>query len=314
VNRALSTDGMQNPRAFVRSAIDMDRLVIHLFTHLKLPRIEIRIDTLPSLVVQRAQHKLQHLSNSCNCVLAIALACLALLVGAGYVWTYSMAASAMLMVAISGLYAGLIGKGLDIVWTRLRMMRVLHRLRDQLVAGRAFDAEAAQYKGVHAPKLSTATPAAATVADAERDADILHSLAPARAARPRVLLHNAADINRLILHLFTHWTVPRVEISVDGAAALHVQRAQNRIVRLSEACNCVLGGTLAAITLLGGTFYVQWSATQNWDWMIGASWGPLALVPVAAVAAAAIGWVIEATWNRARLMLVLNGLRRRMGR
>lgn len=312
MNRALSTDGMQNPRVFVRSAIDMDRLVIHLFTHLKLPRIEIRIDTLPSLVVQRAQHKLQHLSNSCNCVLAIALACLALLVGAGYVWTYSMAASAMLLVAISGLYAGLIGKGLDIVWTRLRMMRVLYRLRDQLVAGRAFDAEAAQYKGVHAPKLSAAAQSTKAVADVESEADILHPLAAARAARPRVLLRDAADINRLIMRLFTHWTVPRVEISV-GAAALDVQRAQNRIVRLSEACNCVLGGTLAAITLLGGTFYVQWSATQNWDWMIGASWGPLALVPVAAVAAAAIGWAIEATWNRVRLMLVLNGLRRRIG-
>src|SRR5262245_16664077 len=63
--------------------------------------------------------------------------------------------------------------------------------------------------------------------------------------RVRFTLRDRKDINRLALHLFTHWKVPRIEVQVT-LPALEVQRAQHRIDRL-----CAASGYQSTAAVLG---------------------------------------------------------------
>jgi hypothetical protein len=132
------------------------------------------------------------------------------------------------------------------------------------------------------------------------------------AKRGRVQVHTRADIRRLALYLWTHRTLPRVEICTEGVAPLDVQRAQHRIARLSENCHCLLGALLGGLAILGGSFVVQWVAATRLDWMVADSWGSLRVVPVAALCAALAGVAIEMTWTRVRLMQAVSGVRHRL--
>src|SRR5687768_4404744 len=130
---------------------------------------------------------------------------------------------------------------------------------------------------------------------------------PHAAAGPRhrrVFISNAADIDRLAVHLATHWTLPHIEISTDGFAALDVQRAQDRVARLSEACNCLLGEMLAAATLLFGLGHA-WTLDKGWD--------QVAWVILAALGAGLIGKALDVAWTRVKLLRTLRRLRDRPG-
>lgn len=318
MNRALPTDSQQASRHVVRDAADINRLIIHLFTRWTLPHVEIRIDSLPAVVVQRAQHHFARISESRNGALGAGLAATAFLAGTillwaspvSMIWTSRQLWQHLGLLGVATLYAGLIGAGAEFAWTRLKLMMMLRRLR-RLAEGRSSE-EPARYMGRVAP-VPAMKMAAVVEDEGSAHDDLARSNVRSRPRRTTLLLHDTADFKRLIIHLFTHLKLPIVKISVEGVATLDVQRAQHRIVRLSEACNCVLGALLAAATILGGVFSVQWISSHNWNWMVPDSWGPLAMVPVAALCAALTGWAIEMVWIRVRLMLVLRGVRHRLG-
>ena len=296
--------------AIVRDSADINRLILHLFTHWTMPRVDLQIGTPPALAVQFAQHRIGLLAERCNCLLASVLAIATMLGGSYIVWTLDLGQRALLWVLLAVIYAGFIGKGLDIAWNRFSVTRVLWRLRTQLGSGEPI--ALARYEGRKSPDLSRGQKAAK--AFAANDADVENDsatprLAFARAARPKVVLHGVADVEHLMVHLLTHWNVPQVEIALDGLPALDTQRAQHRIRQLSAACNCMLGASLAGLTMLGGAFVVQWTRSYNWDWMVPESWGALAWVPAAALAAGVFGWMVEAAWTRVSLLRVLQGLR-----
>jgi hypothetical protein len=277
-----------------------------------------QIEGLAPVVVQHAQHRFTRMSESCNCLLGILLAA-ATLLGRSYmswasiqrsIWTSGQIWQHMLLIALSALYAGLIGWMLQAAWTRLRLMRVLHGLRHQLVTGKV-TREPARYAG-----RVSAEPAAMAHAHTADGAGTQDSRAPhslPRHQRPRVVVRNAPDKYRLAIHLFTHWTLPRVEIGIEGAAQLDVQRAQHRIAQLSQTCNCVLAACLAAATLLVGSTLVVWKSNAQWQWWAPVSWGPLGSVLVATLCAALLGMTIEMIWTRVRVMLALHGVRHRLG-
>src|SRR5262245_50552928 len=74
--------------------------------------------------------------------------------------------------------------------------------------------------------------------------------------RTRFVLHDRRDINRLTLHLFTHWNVPRIEGRV-ALPELEVQRAQHRIDRLCAASGYQsTAAVLGVITLLLGVAHL----------------------------------------------------------
>lgn len=319
-NRPVPSDVPERPKVIVRDAADINRVILHLFTRWTLPRVEIRIDSLPAVVVQHAQHGIAQIRDAPVGGLGVVLASTTIVAGTylawtsfhSMIWTPAQFWQRALLLAIAALYLGLIGKGVGEAWTRVKLMLVLRRLRRRLVAGKTFN-EPARYAGRVA-----STPAAGVAATIEDDDDATHDNIMrqpvlSRPRPPRILLRDAADLKRLLIHLFTHWKLPRVQLGVDGVATLDVQHAQHRIARLSEACNCVLGALLAAATILGGAFVVEWRSSQTWDWMVPESWGPLGLVPVAALCAALTGWAIEWVWIRVKLMLVVRGVRHRLG-
>jgi hypothetical protein len=270
-------------------------------------------------VVQGAQHRFERISESCNCVLGSMLAATTVVVGIymgwssihSWVWTSRQFWEYLGLVAAAALYAWLLGKGIEVAWSRVRLLLVLRGLKRRLVAGSSFR-EPAPYLGRVPRQRAAKTPAVIAEDDVAHDHPTRSSVLSV-ARRPAVLVHDSADMRRLLIHLFTHWKLPRVVISVEGVATLDVQRAQHRIVRLSEACNCVLAACLAAATILGGVFFVEWTASHSWDWMVPESWGPLGMVPVVALLAALTGWAIEVALTRIKLLLVLRGVRHQLG-
>jgi hypothetical protein len=223
-------------------------------------------------------------------------------------WTTTQIWQRVLLLAVVAMYAGVLGKGIGAAWTRMRLMRELLRLR-RAAKGEA-TGEPARYTGRTTREAAADFPAVIDH-DVERD-NVPAQPVRHRRRRSNVDFRDARDLNRLLIPLFTHWKLPSVRIDVGGVAGLDVQRAQHRIARLTDSCDCELGAWLAGATVLGGAFYVEWASTQNWDWYVPESWGPLGLVFVAAPIAALIGTVVQKVWSRVRLLLVLRGVRHRL--
>jgi hypothetical protein len=286
-------------RVFVRDGADVDRLAIHLATHWTLPHIEISTQGFAALDVQRAQDRVARLSESCSCVLGEMLAAATLLVGFGHAWTLNKGWNQVVWVILAAIGVGLIGKALNVAWTRVKLLRTLRRLRDRPGIGDFAEAEAARH--------------------AKAEARIRHDVQPEHAQRrkatraaptPSVLLRNAADIDATLLNVITSRTLPRIQLGIEGLPEIDAQQAQHRIVHLSRGCNCVLGAVLATVTLLVGGLYVVWSASSSWEWYLPqSSWSPAGLLLVCVLGAGLIGWGIETGWTRLRLLRVLQGLR-----
>lgn len=123
-----------------------------------------------------------------------------------------------------------------------------------------------------------------------------------RPQRPKFLLREATDIDRLAVHLLTHWRLPSVDVRIDRLAPLDSQRMQDHFARAAAACNCVVGEALAGVTLLvGSCLACVW---QSWRFMF--------LVLAATLAVALMGKGAEVAWNRASLFLGLRRLRHRL--
>jgi hypothetical protein len=128
-------------RVVLRDTGDLTRLSIHLFTHWRLPSVRIDVDEVAGLDVQYAQHRLAVLSEACNCVLGVWLAGATILGGAFFVqWESSHSWDWMLpdswgplgLVTLAALGAALTGTALEMVWNRVRMMRVARGVRHRL--------------------------------------------------------------------------------------------------------------------------------------------------------------------------------------
>lgn len=121
--------------------------------------------------------------------------------------------------------------------------------------------------------------------------------------REVILLRDAADIRRAALRVATRWRPPRIEVSTGRFPVLAAQYAQQRFTRLANDCNCLLGEVLGGTTLVLGL---------GWGWVFNRSWSDVGLVLVAALLTLFTGKIIERAWTRARMLLVLLGLRRRL--
>jgi hypothetical protein len=219
----------RRPRFVLRGAADINHLLIHLVTHWTLPGVDVRVDRLPALDSQRAQDRFVRLAENCNCLLGAML-------GAGtlVVWGYAMWISPnrpnFWLLAFATLAAALMGKAIELAWTRARLVLVLRTLRHRLAEANA---------GRIAQVAAQASEARFYSYPLNRESgDVLHADRIPRAHSPlpdraRVPLRNVGDIHRLVLHLFTHWTLPHMRIEADALPGRIVQRAQDRLVRLS---------------------------------------------------------------------------------
>lgn len=297
------------PRFVLREVADINRLFVHLLTHWRLPRVEFRIDGLHVLHSQHAQDRFVRLSDACNCLLGEALAVLTLLVGSYATWTTWGGWPEMGWVVLATLGIGVVGKVIEAGWTRLKLLRVLRDLRRRLGTADG------------SPEREFAIPAVAphvgrVMHAAVQNRRVRQSVPAAKPRRPKVVLRDIADIDRLFIHLVTHWRLPRIDIHVDSIPGLEVQRAQASVVRFSDGCSYMPAAFLSAAILLGGLLYIIWTESQAWFrseradwWLLKLDWDDALPVVLAALAAALVGTALEWAWMRVRLLLVLRGLR-----
>lgn len=319
MNRAPASDATERSRFTLHDAADVSRLMRHLLTHAEVPLVDIRIDSLPPVLVQLTQHRLARIAEAPTGGLGAALAAITFL-GLTIVewtsvhtmlWTLREFWQHVGVIVLAALCAGVFGVTAGAVWRRLHLIVVLRQLRRRLASGKTL-AEPAPYLGRLSPEPALQV-SAAIDDDEAADAPPRRRARTWRRRRPSVSIHSTADLRPLVLHLLTHWRLPRVHINVGGVAPLEVQRAQHRIVLLSENCHCVLGASLAGATVLAGSFSVTWISTYDWDWYVPVAWGPLALVALAALCAAALGFTMDMIWSRVQLLRVLRSVRHQLG-
>lgn len=70
--------------------------------------------------------------------------------------------------------------------------------------------------------------------------------------RTSFTVRDAADIGRAALRVIVPWTMPRIELSIDGAPPLEAQRMQVRLRRLHEIQERISGALLAIGVLMVG--------------------------------------------------------------
>jgi hypothetical protein len=306
---------MHREKILLRDAADIHRAQVRVATRRTLPHLEVSTDRFPPLVAGRAQDRLSRLTDACNCLLGEVLGGATLLAGIARAWVWSRSWVDAGLVLIAALAVLLIGKAIEICWTRMRMLLVLAGLRRRLDSSQDLPAtKPVGYAWLESPaptEPASSTELAASIPAPGRRAR--------RAPRPSVVLGNAADINRLCLRLATRWTMPRIDIRVDGLPEQHAQRARHHYMRLTDGASFMLAGVLAALTLLGGMLHVLWMQNSDgeladipelWNHTLG--WSDMQPVLIAALVASLLGWAIELLVIRMRLLRVLRGLRRRV--
>jgi hypothetical protein len=300
------------PTFHLHDLADIDRLGVHLVTHWKRPAVTVRIDQLPALEAQRAQDQFARLTEACNCTVGETWGGVTLLTGSALAciwqgWRY------MFWTLIATLVVGLVGKGIEVGWNRVRLLRLLRHLRQQVsdaIAGRlvepatvmvpeprTYDYPLNSHNGV-LPQISR----------------IQHRQTSGGPDRPRLLLCDAGDIDRAVRHLFAHWQLPRIVIQIDGIPVQSLERAQDRLVRLSEGYSFLLAGVLTFATFVLSMTYVMRPPEDILLWTLHQDWSDFLMVLLATFVAALLGSAIESLWIRVKLLRVLLGLRRQLPR
>lgn len=302
----------RRPRFLLRDAADISRLAVHLATHWKLPVVEVRIDRLPEVESQRTQDQFARHSAACNCIVGEALGGVTLLIGSclACIW---QSWRFMLLTLVATLAAALVGKGVEMAWNRASLVLVLRRLRNRVsdaIAGRLLDA-------------STTTFPAARVYDYplnSRNGDLPQLFDTARNGvsrgpnRPKLLVRDADDIDAAVRHLFARWTLPRIVVEIEGISAPDLERAQDRLVRLSGGYSHQFAGVLAFATFVVGMTFIMRPPKDTFLWTMDQDWSDFLIVLVATFLAAVIGHLGEVALTRVRLRRVLQGLRRQLSR
>jgi hypothetical protein len=121
----------------------------------------------------------------------------------------------------------------------------------------------------------------------------------ARAAGRKVALHKASDMGRLVLHLLTHWALPRVLIDINSLPPLTVQRAQTRFLHIAEGSERqILGLLTAGATVLIGSVYLVWNWSRDWHSLV---W-----LGIIALYAGVAGTIVSVSFSRLRLLLAIS--------
>lgn len=307
----------EEPRFILRDAADLRRLSVRLFTHWRLPRADFRIDSLPPLASQRAQDRFTRLHEGCNCVIGELLGAATLLGGSFMVWKSVDGWIGMGWVIYGAVWVGLIGKVIELAWVRLRLLLVLAGLRRRIAAG----GEPTEADGAASAIAVQPFRRALNVEDdpVVQGPPVQRRNVRTSPRRPSFLLREAADIDRLVLRVATHWRLPRIEIRTDALPPLEVQRAQVRVVRFSGPSSLLPAAFFAIAILLGGLLKVVWTESEAWYyspredwWLLRLDWSDVQPVVIAALCAGLAGAAIEVIWKRARLLLVLRALRRQL--
>jgi hypothetical protein len=131
------------------------------------------------------------------------------------------------------------------------------------------------------------------------------------AGRTRFELRTGADINRLIIHLFTRWSLPAVTVHFESLPELLQQRTQHRMTRISETRHLPLAVVLASITFLVGAALI-WTSVHSMIWTPRQWQQNLTLLAIAMLYAGAIGAALVSLSTRLRLLRALQNLRRQM--
>lgn len=308
-----------NPsHAVLRSAEDIICLIRRLFVVVEAPRVELDLNTLPALHVQRTQERLEQLRERTIGSWGEIAAGVTLTVGSFVAWTEWTTLrqwQQMGSVLVATGAAWLTGQVLEAGWRRLRLIWALRRLRRQLQSGKGLYAGSTQ--APVDPEYDTATlQSGAGLAALSRRV----RLADARVAElvpdpARIVL--ASDIALVVGRVLIPWRLPRIELNTPDLPALDMQRTQQRVTLLSASCNCVLGALLAAMTLLAGGLYIVMTSAEKW-WVEWWEWprywdaGPGLRLTLLVVAAGIAGWLVETIVTRLRLAVVLLGLRGRL--
>jgi hypothetical protein len=289
----------QPERFILRNSADIRRVRKHLLSHWRVPRVQVSIDSLPVVESQRAQHRFDTLSESCNCLLGEMAGGVTLLIGCYRAWVHTWLGPPDLMPAvIAAVVVGVAGKAIEKGLTRMRLVLVLRRLQ-LVLAGRI---------------AGTATATSGGPGPAPGDA-LVYRLAnrwPRKLDSGPPPASASAHVNRAAVGLFFHWKLPRIDIAEDTLAPDVAQRAQYQLRRLREGPGFMLAAVLATITLLAGfLIYLMRNSSQDavlWTSPLGSA-GPLAVLAGTLLAALA-GVAAEAAWKRLRLLGLLLELRR----
>lgn len=323
VQRYSSPGHPRRPKFVLHEPADIDRLMRHLVWRFRMPRIEVAVEVLPESVEHPLRQRIVHLADRDAGLFGEVLAGLTVLGGMGYLWVASRQWLHLLWLAFAASGMWLIGRVCEFVWTRIRLLWMLRRLKREVVAWPASTGPAPQpvARSVPAPlgagelldrpslqpeAYRVSPPAAAGVpSPTARD--------PEDSAR-RAVLRDTADIDRLLRRVVSFAPLPAIEVGHGALDVSVVHGAQHRIAQRATACNCVFGALLAGATLMVGGAWVVWSSSGNWAWHAGASWSwrPLWLLGAAVVAAGSIGWLAEMFFHRVRLAVALMALRRRL--
>jgi len=310
----VNTCDMRRESIHVRNAADLRRVSWRLFARWRPPRITVDTGHFPLLFAQRAQDRFAHLADACNCLFGEVLGGMMLLGGFTRVWIFSRSWADVGLVLLAALGLLLVGKAIEVLWTRLRMLWLLFGLRRRL--GSSKDLPATKPVGdAWLEAGDSIQPRASLAAAAERPVARASRRKPRR--RPRFVLGTAADITRLGLRVATRWTLPRAEIRIVGIPEQAAQRAQHRYVRLADSGSYMLAGVLTTLTLLIGMLYVLWKQIPDSDplesldpWRKTLGWSNVEPVVIAALCAGLFGWAVERLVIRVRLLWVLCRLRR----
>jgi hypothetical protein len=305
------------PGIILSTASDIRRLSSHLLTHWTLPRVQFRIGGPSSLASQRAQDRFARLYDGCNCVLGELLGAATLVGGLHMVWISGDFRGSTGWVLVAAVCLALIGKGMELAWVRMRLLLALRDLRRRTSAGEECEPAAG------APSPAPVQPLRRAI-NPEGDGVVHRSRVRPQFVyrgprRPSIALRTTADINRLVRRLAILWTLPRIELRLDALPLLDLQRAQLRVVRLAGPSSYFPAALLAVAVLLGGLLKVVWTESQSWFyseredwWLLRLDWSDVQPVVIGALCAALAATVMEASWKRVRLLLLLRGLRRRM--
>jgi hypothetical protein len=294
---------MPHQKFLLRDTADINSLLVHLVTHRALPVVDVRVDKLPARDSHRVQHRFAQLSLACNCLVGELLGGATLLVGCSAAWASAHEWRNLGLAIVVALAVALIGKGIEVGWTRARLVLALRDLRYRLaetIAGRMVE-----------PLVQVQDARPYQRALNRNDDDVLHEdrIPPVRSRavpdRPRMLLRGKGDLCRLGLHLVSHWTLPHMQIEADVLPTRIGQRAQHRLVRLSAGYSYLLAAVLAVLTFLSGFAAILWPQSQIILWKMEQDWSDILLALAATVCAGLLGWAGEILWIRLRLLWVL---------
>lgn len=297
-------------KVVLRDTSDVDRLIAYLLSHLKPPRVEVCIDKISELESARAQHDLRFYAEKCNCLLGEVSGGLTFLIGGYHAWLSARGDwPNLLPVVTATACVAILGKAVEVGWSRFRMIGVLRHLRGRLTGSIAAPT-------ITKPSLPVTEVRGRPARAPEPGRAVMDAASPRRRsapeAHPRIPLSSAHDVDRLIIHLGTRWNLPRAEVQAQDLPALTAQRSQTRLTRLSSGYSYLPAAVLALLGFLGGFGLLMQPPDDPVLWRMRPEGSSILSVIAATLCGGAFGLLAEAFWKRVQFLRVLLALRRHL--